>query len=54
MAYHASRRAVGMPEWLIDMTPNQNGDVLATEALVATMSVTATGTSACSCIDLKP
>ena len=36
------------------MTPNQNGDVLATEGLVATMSVTATGTSAWSCIDLKP
>ena len=26
MAYQASRRGVGMPAWLIDMTPNQNGD----------------------------
>ena len=26
MAYQASRREVGMPAWLIDMMPNQNGD----------------------------
>ncbi len=43
-----------MPAWLIDMMPNQNGDVLATAGLVATMSVIATGTSAWSCSDLKP
>ena len=46
MAYQARRRDVGMPAQLIDMTPNQNGDVLATAGLVVTMSLTATGTSA--------
>ena len=54
MAYQAIRRDVGMPAWVIDITPNHSGIVPATEGLADTMSVIATGTSAWSCNDLKP
>jgi hypothetical protein len=53
-AYQAMRRPDSIPEWVIDITPNQKGSVLVTAGLADTTSVMEAGTSACSCNDLKP